>query len=146
MDPQINESSPSAQAHLSILQSVIQRMAANSTSCKAWCITLVSAILVIVADKGKPEYALIALLPVLLFMALDTYYLWLEIGFRDSYERFVKKLHLGESSPSDLYRVVPEGDKFVHFTKAITSFSVAPFYIALIALVLIAQHVVLKAT
>lgn len=146
MEAQINESSPSAQAHLSILQSVIQRMAANSTSCKAWCITLVSAILVIVADKGKPEYALIALLPVLLFMALDTYYLWLEIGFRDSYEQFVKKLHAGDAGPSDLYKVVPEGDRFSHLMKAFTSFSVAPFYVALIALIFVAQQLVLKAT
>jgi len=49
------EESPTVQAHLGIAQAVIQRMAANSASCKAWCITLVAAILVIVADKGKPS-------------------------------------------------------------------------------------------
>jgi len=41
------------QSHLTILQAVIQRMASNSASSKTWCVTLVSAILVIVADKGK---------------------------------------------------------------------------------------------
>ena len=57
----LSETSPSVHAHLSILQSVIQRMASNSTSCKTWFITVVSAILVIVADKGKPNFAFIAL-------------------------------------------------------------------------------------
>jgi len=60
---EFKENSQAVQAHLGITQSVIQRMAANSASCKTWCITLVSAILVIVADKGKPQYAFIALIP-----------------------------------------------------------------------------------
>ncbi|MGN2393596.1 hypothetical protein ACTFO6_19145, partial [Pelomicrobium sp. G1] len=73
------------QAHPSIAQAVIQRMASNSASCKAWCITLVAAILVIVADKGKPKYALIAVIPTVLFLVLDAYYLALERCFRVSY-------------------------------------------------------------
>ena len=72
---QFREDSPGVQAHLGISQSVIQRMASNSASCKAWCITLVSAILVIVADKGNPQYALIAIIPTALFLILDSYYL-----------------------------------------------------------------------
>jgi len=55
------EESPSVQAHLGILQGVIERMASNSTSSKSWCITIVSAILVVVADKNKPDYAFLAL-------------------------------------------------------------------------------------
>ncbi len=70
---EFKENSQAVQAHLSITQAVIQRMAANSASCKAWCITLVSAILVIVADKGKPHYALIAVIPNVLFLVLDAY-------------------------------------------------------------------------
>lgn len=74
----LSEDSPSVQAHLSILQAIVLRMATNSSACKAWCISIVSAILVLVADKGKPQHALIALLPTLLFLALDAYYLSLE--------------------------------------------------------------------
>ncbi len=66
----IDESSPSIQIHLSILQNVIQRMADNSTSSKTWCITIVSAILVIVSDKGKSDYAWIAVLPTICFFVL----------------------------------------------------------------------------
>jgi len=44
-ESEFKENSQAVQSHLSIIQSVIQRMASNSTSSKAWCITLVSAIL-----------------------------------------------------------------------------------------------------
>lgn len=74
----VSNESVAIQTHLGIIQNVIQRMSSNSSSCKAWCITLVSAVLVIVADKGKSEYAYIALLPTLVFAALDAYYLALE--------------------------------------------------------------------
>ena len=87
------ENSNAVQAHLGIMQSVIQRMASNSSSCKTWCITLVSAILVIVADKGKSSYALFAVVPSLLFWALDVYYLALEKMFRQAYNSFIDKLH-----------------------------------------------------
>lgn len=66
------------QSHLTIYQNLIQRMASNSVSSKAWCITLVSAILVIVADKSNSQYAMIAYIPTLLFLVLDAYYLGLK--------------------------------------------------------------------
>ena len=89
------EESPAIQAHLGISQSVIQRMAANSASCKTWCIGLVSAILVVVADKNKADYVVIAMVPTGLFFVLDTYYLALERCFRASYNAFIETLHAG---------------------------------------------------
>ena len=139
----IDESSPSVQAHLGILQSVIQRMAANSGSSKAWCITIVSAILVIVADKSKPEFAWIAILPTFLFMCLDIYYLALEKGFRASYSIFVRKLHDGSISSEDLYSISPEGNQSMHQWKSFKSFSVWGFYIGLLVLIAITKSVVL---
>ena len=120
----LSETSPSVQAHLAILQSVIQRMATNSTSCKTWCITVVSAILVIVAGQGKPDFAFIALVPTLLFLALDAYYLALEKAFRASYTAFVKKLHSGVAKAEDLYAVEPVGGYSKHQLQALKSFSV----------------------
>ena len=79
--------SSAVQKHLEIMQGVIQRMAENSRSCKVWCVTLVSAILVLVARTGKADHALIALAPTVLFYVLDAYYLGLERRFRNSYER-----------------------------------------------------------
>ncbi len=139
----LSEASPSVQAHLGILQGVIQRMAANCSACKAWCITVVSAVLVLVADKGKPEFAYIALIPTLLFLALDAYYLGLEKGFLKTYNEFVEKLHAGNAIPADLFAVLPSGNQSSQQIKALLSFSVWGFYSTLFILVAVARSLVL---
>lgn len=142
-DSGIDESSAAVQTHLGIIQSVIQRMASNSTSCKAWCITLVSAILVVIANKTKPEYAFIALIPTLLFFVLDTYYLLLENRFRNSYDVFIYKLHCKSLVVSDLYSVSPSKNSFKQIKKSIFSFSIWPFYLTLIVMILIAKKYII---
>ena len=144
MSTDLHENSSSVQAHLAIVQAVIQRMAANSTSSKTWCITLVSAILVVIADKGKPEYALLSLIPTVLFFALDSYYLSLEKSFRDSYNQFVKKLHKEQLQVDDLFVVKPSrGNGADLFLASIFSFSVWPFYLTLVVMILVAKNLVL---
>ena len=137
------ENSQAVQAHLGIMQSVIERMASNSSSCKAWCIALVSAVLVVVADKSKPEYAWIAVIPTLLFLTLDAYYLALEKAFRNSYNAFIDKLHRGRIEPTDLYAVVPSGSIFRQFVKALGSFSVWPVYVTLLGMIYIVKRYVM---
>ena len=141
-DTEYSENSQAIQSHLSITQSVIQRMASNSASCKAWCITLVSAVLVIVADKGKPQYAMLAFLPTALFLTLDTYYLALGRMFIKSYNIFIDKLHAGKIKSSDLYVIKPSGNIIRNFFLALTSFSIWPFYITLTLLIVIAKKIV----
>jgi len=137
------EESPAVRAHLGIAQSVIQRMASNSASCKAWCITLVAAILVIVADKGKPAYALIATIPTILFLALDTYYLALERCFRDSYNEFIDKVHGDRVVAPDLYAVTPKGSLPKSFGRSLCSFSIWPFYTTLGLMIWLAMSIVI---
>lgn len=137
------ENSQAVQLHLNILQSVINRMAGNSSSAKSWCITIVSAVLVIVADKGKPQYAWIAVIPTVLFFLLDIYYLALEKGFRDSYNEFVAKLHSQSILAEDLFVVSPKGGPIKLFFLSIISFSIWPFYLALIAMICAAKAFVL---
>jgi len=137
------EESPAVQVHLGIAQSVIQRMASNSASCKAWCITLVAAILVIVADKGKPSYALIAAIPTLLFLVLDAYYLALERCFRVSYNEFIDKVHSGRVVASDLYAVVPRGSLVKVLAQSLGSFSIWPFYLTLGVMIWLSMWIVI---
>ena len=126
------------------MQGVIQRMATNSTSCKTWCITIVSAILVLIADKNRPELAFLAFVPAFLFLALDAYYLALEKAFRQSYNEFIRKLHENQLSSEDLYSVLPKGNISQHRIKSLKSFSIWGFYSSLVLLVLLAKEVVLK--
>jgi hypothetical protein len=138
-----SEDSPAVQAHLGIAQAVIQRMAVNSASCKAWCITLVSAILVVVADKGKPGYALIAVIPTLLFLVLDAYYLALERCFRASYNEFIDKVHNESVTGSDLYAVAPKGSLGEVVCQSLRSFSIWPFYLTLGVMILLSMWIVI---
>src|SRR5690606_9988169 len=100
-------------------------------------------ILVLIADKGKPELAWLALLPSVLFMALDAYYLALERAFRASYNAFVKKLHKNQIFVDDLFSVIPKGEMSSHQVDALKSFSVWGFYASLILLVILAKELVL---
>ena len=133
LDPQ----SAAVQHHLTMMQGIITRMAENSRSCKLWCVTLVAAVLVLVARTEQPHYALLALLPAILFLILDTYYLALERAFRDSYNAFVRKLHQGELQSADLYRLAPSGSIPRLFFACLKSFAIWPFYPALAIMVVV---------
>ena len=140
----LNSNSPAVQTHLTIMQGVISRMAENSRSCKVWCVTLVAAVLVLVARTGEPQHALIALAPTLLFWVLDAYYLGLERRFRKSYCGFVWKVHDEKIATSDLYTVAPSGSEIVQFCWALfISFSILPFYLLLTATVVLAWQLIL---
>jgi hypothetical protein len=138
---EVDPNAASIQTHLGILQNVIQRMAANSSASKAWCVTLVSAVLVIVADKGVPDYAYIALLPAVIFAALDAYYLALEKAFRNSYNDFISKLHNKTLTETDLYSVAPKGNMSRLQWASLKSFSVWGFYLSLITLIFITKSI-----
>ena len=139
----ISQDSSAVQTHLEIMQGVIQRMAENSRSCKVWCVTLVAAILVLVAQTGEPRHALIALVPTVLLLFLDSYYLALEGAFRRSYTKFVDKLHQGELSTCDIYRVVPTGMGLTSVARCLGSVSIWLFYLLLIVTILLAWWLVI---
>lgn len=139
----LDESSPSVQTHLGILQGVISRMASNSAACKGSCITIVSAILVVVADKSLPNLAYIALIPTALFMLLDAYYLALEKGFRQSYNNFIGRLHNGQAGVQDLFSVAPLGSTLGNQFKAILSVSVWGFYVFVAILIYLTRTAII---
>ena len=136
--------SPAVQKHLEIMQGVIARMGENSRSCKVWCVTLVAATLVLIARTGEPRHALIALVPTLLFLFLDTYYLTLERAFRRSQSAFVAKLHENELKRTDIFKVVPaEMGRRLIVRSLLGSTSILPFYLSVTATVLLAWLVIL---
>lgn len=127
----LNFDSPAVQTHLGIVQSVINRMAANSASCKGWCVGLVSAIIVVVAHETKPQYAFIAVIPTALFCFLDSYYLALERHFIQQYNSFVRDLHGGSATLEDAFVITANPGFWPNVwatVKAFFSPSVFPFY------------------
>ena len=71
--------------HLEFIQGVINRLATNSFQMKGWSVVLVAAILVLLARESRLEAAYIALAPILVFWALDGYFLWQERLYRALY-------------------------------------------------------------
>lgn len=125
--------SESVSTHLSILQGIIGRMGANSTSCKIQCVILVAGIIVLVAQAKAPGYIWMSLIPTFLFLYLDIYYLTLERAFRNSYNAFVCKLHQGQIVLEDLYVVHPDIQMhWKHLLLQLRSNAVYPFYGALV--------------
>jgi hypothetical protein len=115
-------------------------MATNSGNCKTWCITLASALLVLIADKGKVNFIWIALIPVLLFAFLDAYYLGQERAFRETYNDFIKNMHSGDATTADLFNLKPRKgfDVAAYTFGSMTSFAIYPFYLGLLGMICLA--------
>jgi hypothetical protein len=83
-------------------------------------------------------------IPLILFLALDAYYLAMKKGFRNAYNSFVRKLHDGTLKADDIYSVKPVGSQSALQIEALKSYSVWGFYLVLMAMVLLAKQYVLQ--
>lgn len=133
-------SNPAVQAHIAMLQGIINRMAGNSANCKNWTITLVAAMLVLLVDKEMQlPNAWLCLIPVGLFYLLDCYYLGLERMTIGIQKNFLDKLAKDEEYVGQLYKVGALGDLYAQLCntiKAMYSFSTMPFYLVVAFVVL----------
>ena len=86
-----NPPTPAEVDHLKMIQANIDRMNRCSFECKKWSVGLVAALLAVAAGT-KPYLAFFGVVAALIFLCLDAYYLWLERGFRNLYNR----VRLGE--------------------------------------------------
>jgi hypothetical protein len=77
--------------HLEFIQNIITRMNTNSFVIKGWSVTLVSALFALAADKANLTFVLIAYLPVIVFWALDGFFLSQEKQYRELYNEVAAK-------------------------------------------------------
>ncbi len=129
--------------YLSLLNDTISRMASNSASCKKWAITIVTALLAAdVVNKDITQYLWIAFIPIAFFYWLDSYYLYLEISFRNLQERFLDVVKGKKGMDDDAkkievfdfnYKVCDDGA----MNKALSSNSTWPFYLILFLVILV---------
>lgn len=145
------------QHYISLLQDNINRMASNSSNCKTWLITLISAIFAISASKGDfVTYIWMAYIPTALFYFLDCFYLGVERRFRRIESRFVALVTQDsealshECQPHDIDKAVykfslPQGhedkhNQFCQTIKAMWSWSTTPFYGCIFSIIFYVQH------
>ena len=127
--------------HLGYIQSTITRMGQNAFQAKAWCITIITALLVFYLEKASnaSKYATIyiALGVVALFCALDTYYLYLVRGYRKLY-RVAAKLEVESEPLPDFEMQIPQNARgIVQYGKAFLSVSTGLFYGVIMLLLII---------
>ena len=77
--------------HLEFIQNIITRMNSNSFVIKGWSVTLVCALFALAADKANLTFVLIAYLPVIVFWALDGFFLSQEKQYRELYKEVAVK-------------------------------------------------------
>lgn len=87
---------------IDLIQSVVTRMAQNSFCLKGWCITLVAAIFSLAERDARAWVCLPLAFMVLVFWALDSYYLRQERAYRRLYDHVLKE-RLCKRSWLDLY-------------------------------------------
>jgi hypothetical protein len=138
------------QAHINMLQGIINRMASNSANCKTWAITILAAMLVLVVEnKICSDKLWVCYIPIGLFFFLDCFYLGLERNFIKKQNDFISKIHNGENFENELFVVKKLNEKWYQKVwaaikkffcqllwtlKAIFSFSIIPFYVAIFVL------------
>ena len=146
--------SPAVQAHISMLQGIIDKMSKNCAHCKTWAVTIVSAIIMLVME-GKaegPKALWVAYIPIALFFLLDCFYLGQEHRFKKEQSRIVNAINSGNLDPAGLFYIDNDKDtacrwlrsgwdKTVLTFKSVFSFSTLPFY-GILALVILIMRVV----
>ena len=134
-----NISMDDVRQYLQMLQDIINRMASNSSNCKAWAITLFTAMAALmIGVEVMRHWMWIILFPIALFYYLDAYYLGLEKDFRNLEASFIKKLRAPEDCSSYVYdfNITHADDykKYENLKKGLTSTATRPLYSTLSAI------------
>jgi hypothetical protein len=122
---------PAATKHIDVLQGIINRLANNSSSCKTWCLTLISALLSLAGATKVPELAFLAIVPLLVFRYLDSRYLAQERAYRRKYNEIVKLIQDGDYLRGHVFSAGAAWTP-ADLNDALKSWSVRPLYCTLI--------------
>ncbi|MGN9891774.1 hypothetical protein [Micromonospora sp. L31] len=119
--------------HLEFIQAVVGRLANSSLLVRGWSLTILAAFLAILATRFQPRLAAAALVPVLAFWLLDSYFLASERKFRRLYEDACRP---DSQVPSMSMDLSPYASRETLLSAA-TSTSVLLFYAPLILLLVV---------
>ncbi len=131
--------------HLEMIQSVINRLAGNSSAVKGWAMAIAGGLFALAAKDADRRYVLVALYPTIALWILDGYFLYQERMYRRLYERFrtlaVANVRSGngEKVPDDLFSltIAPKetetpANATPSWREAMFSMTVAIFYVPIL--------------
>lgn len=139
--------------YLQMMQDNIARMANNSANCKTWMVTIVAGLCAIGCSiKDMNGWIFLAIIPVVVFWYLDTFYLQMERRMRNREPDFILcrkniKNPKDENYLKALYNFSPlEKDEltdeeknagFVKTNDRLFSKSIAPLYLGIILVIIL---------
>lgn len=94
---------PAVQAHIAMLQGIINRVAGNSANCKTWTVAIIGGILSM-SNIGIP-FLFISLLICVVFLLLDCFYLGVEREIIAKQEDFLNDMDNGKDIDDRLYKI-----------------------------------------
>jgi hypothetical protein len=115
-------------AHLSMIQGIILRLSGFSAGAKNFCITILAAVIGIAFQHRLPLLYLAAAFVIIVFAALDTYYLSQERRFRKFYEEVAAR----PMSDARELGMAPAKLSVTNYVKGTWSFSTGGFYLLLL--------------
>lgn len=118
--------------HLEFIQHIITRMNTNSFQIKKMAVTVIAAFIAIYVAQKDPVFLITPIVPLLVFWALDTYYLQQERKFRALYNDAVNNEILVYSMNIDKYKKGKYG-----FFNVFFSDTMCPLYLFIAILLVI---------
>lgn len=135
-------SRPEVQGFISQLDSIISRMGGNSANAKNWLMTLLAAAIAIQWSQDQLKNVLWLLVPTVLFMLTDMYYLGMERHFKDLQKLFIEAVRSGNDIKDSVYNI-PKTNKceqVCNTLRSIDSLSIWPFYLIVIACIVAIKY------
>lgn len=131
------------EAHLSMIQGVVNRLAQSSFLLKGWSVVLVSALLAFAAASSEEAILVVAFLPALAFWGLDGYFLWQERLYRALYD-FVRTQEEADLDYELDTRAVPGLGSQHRWLNAVSSRTLLVFHGAILATIVAALVVTVR--
>ena len=127
--------------HLKMIEDIITRMANNSFLVNGWTVTLIAALLIFADAKNNICFIWIAIIPIIVFWYLDSFYLQLERKYRQLYS-FVQQDYINIVKPDykeqvPLFNMSTENVKVTNIVRIMFSKSIIPIYSTILIVTLI---------
>ena len=139
------EKSEPNEKHLDYIQSIISRMAQNSFQAKTWGITVITGLLAFCLSSESVDLRNVAIkiacVITILFGFVDTYYLYLERGYRELYNIVAGIKHV-EVKVKEYDLAIPKEYRCMkNIYKSFAAWSTGVFYLTIIFLLIVLKDV-----
>lgn len=130
-----NFDKPHVRAFAEMLQKLMNEQSAHSASCKTWILALIVGFLTISSRKPDimPSFLLL-LMPIVIYMFLDAYYLGQEEHYKQIHRQYLKDAKAGNYDNTYVINDTTVCETISLTFSKLGSLSVLPFYIGLATL------------